>query len=179
MNYKIFYCCFTRNRLFLHERIYFWWNNTFSGFPYLLDALIPWYLSMIIDLFSHENLYLIHHFSPFHNLPTPYFTPQPMASTFGCTILHTRKTVSILILTVEIIGWFSCENWTPDLFNAINKHAFAGKTKRRLQIILQAPEIYGALDQDWTGDLILTKDALYRLSYKGMVNLNLIQQDSR
>jgi hypothetical protein len=29
------------------------------------------------------------------------------------------------------------------------------------------PLFSGAVDQDWTGDLVLTKDALYQLSYNG------------
>ena len=34
-------------------------------------------------------------------------------------------------------------------------------------LMMNAPNLNGAHDQDRTGDLILTKDVLYRLSYVG------------
>ncbi len=37
--------------------------------------------------------------------------------------------------------------------------------------------IFGATDQDWTGDLVLTMDALYQLSYCGTGGLSRIRTD--
>ena len=38
-------------------------------------------------------------------------------------------------------------------------------------LMIQPPALNGAHDQDRTGDLILTKDVLYRLSYVGWLPL--------
>ena len=38
-------------------------------------------------------------------------------------------------------------------------------------LIIKPPNLNGAHDQDRTGDLILTKDVLYRLSYVGWLLL--------
>ena len=42
-------------------------------------------------------------------------------------------------------------------------------------LMMNAPNLNGAHDQDRTGDLILTKDVLYRLSYVGVAILKTLQ----
>ena len=49
--------------------------------------------------------------------------------------------------------------WTSDPLNPIQV---------RSQTALHPDVITGAHEQDWTADLILTKDTLYRLSHMGM-----------